>query len=109
MSQPTNQRADESRGIVSVSEDERHRLLAVERRRLVVEVVTEEMVTFDLRELAREVAARESDVDEDDERAVDRVAVTLHHSHLPKMAALDVITYDPEQKRLEPDSALSTL
>lgn len=48
MSQPTNQGANESRGIVEVSETERHELLGVERRRSVFQVLTAEMATFGL-------------------------------------------------------------
>jgi len=109
MSQPTNQRAKEDRGIVEVSRTERHELLAEERRRTVLRVVTAEMATFGLDELAREVAARENDADADDESDVKQIAITLHHAHLPKMVELGVLSYDPERRRIEPHRGLSTL
>lgn len=104
MSQPTNQRAKEGREIVEVSETERHELLSAERRQTVLQVVTAEMATFGLRELAREVAANE-----DDASQVEQVAVALHHVHLPKMAELGVLSYDPERHQIEPHRGLSTL
>jgi hypothetical protein len=107
MSQPTNQGANESRGIVEVSETERHELLGVERRRSVFQVLTAEMATFGLHELAREVAAREDDAD--DESTVEQIAITLHHAHLPKMAELGVLSYDPERNQVEPHRGLGTL
>lgn len=107
MSQPTNQRAIEGRGIVEVSETERHELLAAKHRRSVLQVVTAEMGAFGLHELAREVAANEDD--DADESQVEQVAIALHHVHLPKMAELGVLSYDAERHQIEPHRGLSTL
>lgn len=109
MSQPTNQTANDSRGLVELTEDERHRLLAAGRRQVVLDAVTAEMSSFGLTELAREVAAREDGIRPDDESDVERVAVTLHHAHLPLMAELGTISYDPERQQIEPHRGLTTL
>lgn len=108
MSQPTNRTTNESGGIVEVTEDERHRLLSAERRRAVVDVLTAETSPFGLRELAAEVGRQEDGVDPDDE-SVERIAVTLHHAHLPVMAAIGVVAYDPERRRVEPRSGLTAI
>lgn len=107
MSSPTNQTADESRGIVDLTESERHRLLAVERRRVVLEALADGQSTFDLRELAREVAAREDGPT--GEETVDAVALALHHVHLPKMADLGVVAYDATCQQVKSRHGVATL
>lgn len=80
-----------------LTEDDRHRLLAAERRRIALDVLAERTVPVDLETLAAAVAARETDdPDEPTGDAVERVAVTLHHAHLPRMADYGVIDYDRE-------------
>lgn len=80
-------------------ESERHRVLASERRRLILDVLAERSTPVDLADLAAAVATRESDGETDGD--VDRVALTLHHVHLPKMAAHGVVGYDPDAGRIE--------
>lgn len=83
-----------------LSEDERNRLLASERRRVTLDVLADRTAPVSLRDLAAAVAAHEADVRTDDE-AVERVAITLHHVHLPKLAALGVVDYDADEARVE--------
>lgn len=102
MSHPTNQIANDSGGNVEVTEDERHRLLAASRRRAILDVLDEQS-SSGLGELAAAVAAREG-VDD-----VERVAVSLHHTHLPLMADLGVLSYDPDHKRVTAHRDFSNL
>lgn len=87
-------------GTIELTEGDRHRLLSNDRRRLALDVLATQTTPVQLRDLARAVATREADTEEPDSEYVDRVAITLHHSHLPKIAQRDVIDYDPESKRV---------
>lgn len=79
--------------LAHLPEPERHRLLANEWRRAAVAVLAKRATPVELSELATAVAdlAFEDPSDE----SVDRVALSLHHTHLPKLAAHDVLEYDP--------------
>lgn len=81
---------------------DKYLLLRSERRRLVLEVLSDEQAATTLDELAAEVAARESDLDTDDEQAMARLKTALHHNHLPKLAEADALEYDPSTHRVEP-------
>ena len=96
MSQTLTEYNDDVPGIADLTETERHTLLRDERRRLVLDVLAEQPATVDLSEVAADVAARENGCDAADDSAVEHVAVALHHTHLPKMDELGVLTYQPE-------------
>ncbi|AGN01947.1 hypothetical protein L593_10010 [Salinarchaeum sp. Harcht-Bsk1] len=81
--------------------DDRHRLLAAERRRVALEVLTDWTEPVDLESLAAAVATREGDDVGADGTNVEHVAITLHHAHLPMMADFGVIRYDSEATRVE--------
>lgn len=80
---------------------DRYRLLAADRRRTVLEVLGERTTPVDLQDLARAVAARENGGKRADQGAVQRVALALHHDHLPRMSDLGVVDYDPRTNRVE--------
>lgn len=82
----------------SLSTSERHRLLASTRRRHVLGVLAEEGASVELSALATAVAVRERG--RADDATVERVTVALHHSHLPRLAAADVLEYDREEQRV---------
>ncbi|WP_436927678.1 DUF7344 domain-containing protein [Halosimplex amylolyticum] len=84
-----------------MTEDEYHELLSVERRRTTLDILAGSTAPVELEELATTVAARESDVRVPDEATTERVAINLHHNHLPKMANLGLIAYDPDSSRVE--------
>ena len=88
--------------IAHLTGSERHRLLAAERRRLVLQVLAGEPPPVDLETLAVEVAARETESLAVDEQTIDRVAIALHHTHLPMLADAGVLAYDPESHRIDP-------
>jgi hypothetical protein len=84
----------------SLSDDDRYEILSAARRRAALAVLENEARRLSLRSLASAVAKEEEGVDAEDTRAIDRVAVSLHHSHLPKMAAFGVVEYDPSSKEV---------
>jgi|AntDeeMinimDraft_5_1070356.scaffolds.fasta_scaffold54963_2 hypothetical protein len=96
MSQSITEFSDELPRIADLTETERHRLLSDERRRLVLDVLAERPATVPLSEVAAEVAAREDGCDASDDDDVRRIEVALHHTHLPKMEELGVLSYRPE-------------
>ncbi|MBX0294605.1 DUF7344 domain-containing protein [Haloarcula nitratireducens] len=80
--------------LAHLSANERYLLLASDRRRVLLDALKETTVPTALSSLATEVAAREEGVDAGDDEAVERVAVTLHHNHLPRMEDADLLRYD---------------
>lgn len=80
-----------------LTETEQYRLLTEEQRRLALEVLADrDGGPIELADLAAAIAERERGAA--DEAAVERVAVTLHHNHLPRMDALGVLDYDPASR-----------
>jgi hypothetical protein len=84
-----------------LSESDRHRLLAVERRRIAFEVLADHPLPMDLEELAEAIAAREAESEGDGESDVDEVMTEFYHQHLPKLSYMDIIDYDQDEKRIE--------
>lgn len=82
---------------VNLSEDEKYQVLSAERCRSTLDIL-EEGDAMTLTELAAKVANREHSLDGSDEEAVQRVAVSLHHKHLPKLASLDILDYDSDKR-----------
>lgn len=105
MTQSTIDIAKEYAGTDDLPESEYHQLLAAERRRVTLDVLADRAGPVDLEDLSAAVAAREADAEDEgevDERSVERVACTLHHSHLPKMDEVGLVDYDPDETRVEP-------
>ena len=88
-------------GTTALSTSDRHRLLAAERRRLALDYLADRTGPVDVEELAGTIAAHESDQNIAGEDTVQQVAVSLHHVHLPKMAELGVIDYEPTESVVE--------
>jgi hypothetical protein len=82
-------------------ESERFRILADEQRRLALDVLDERSGPVDLDAVAAEVATRSRGPDDVvDEEDVHRTAIELHHVHLPLLADLNVLDYDPASRQL---------
>lgn len=84
-----------------LTDSERSRLLADERRRTVLAVLAERSTPLSVKELASAVVERETvgsgrDIDRQDE-----VLLTLHHVHLPLLDDVGVVDYDAEEHRVE--------
>lgn len=90
-----NDRAREALSTVELPLSERYKLLAADHRRLTIDILAETTSTVELEELATEIAARKIDLSPDDD-VTERVATSLHHIHLPKMADVGLLDYDPE-------------
>lgn len=82
------------------SETALHRVLASQRRCVVLDVFGDREPPIGLDELAAAVADREREID-GERRDQDQVQVTLYHHHLPKMADLGLVEFDPESMRVE--------
>ncbi|WP_248515264.1 DUF7344 domain-containing protein [Salinarchaeum laminariae] len=88
--------------IAQLTESERHALLMDERRRTVLSVLAGYRTAVDLSTVATEVAHREDGCDASDATSVDRIRVTLHHMHLPKLESHGIVEYDATTNRIQP-------
>ena len=78
-------------------------VLADERRRAALSVLSDRDGPLELSALARAVAVRtEDDATGPAPDAVDRMRVSLHHQHLPKLADAELIAYDVDRKVVYP-------
>lgn len=84
----------------NLSRSDVHRLLASERRRVLLHVLQDRQTPLDLEALARLVAEHEDGVDGTAPTDVERVAITLRHHHLPKLAAFGLVEYDDRDERI---------
>ncbi len=100
MNQPTEHVMRAYGGTEHLSENEYHELLASERRRTTLGVLATTTPPIELEKLASTVAARERGVDAVDTEAIELVTVDLHHKHLPKLASLEIVDYDPATARI---------
>ena len=75
--------------------------LAIERRRVLLSLLRDSPTSLTQRDLAREIL-RSDDVDlEPDASAVEDVAASLYHVHLPSLHDASFIAYDPDAERAE--------
>jgi hypothetical protein len=79
-------------------EDDWHRLLAEDRRRVTLHVLADESTPIDLDALATAVADREGPSTGD---SLYHLTASLHHCHLPKMDSLGVLDYDAESHQVD--------
>lgn len=79
------------------------RALADDRRRTTLSVLLDASTPIDARLVARRVVARETerDVSRISSERVDRVHVSLHHVHLPKLSDVGLASYDPDTGLVE--------
>ena len=102
MSSTLNKRAAEQLRDTELSASERHRLLSSKRRRLVLDLLDDRSDSLTLQGLAEDVTRRESSGNPSDQAAAERVAIALHHDHLPKLAAAGVLDYDTQTREIVP-------
>lgn len=78
-------------------------ILENQRRRYVLKYLSTTERTIPLSDLTEQVAAWESNEEPRQLTSRDRqrVCVSLHHCHLPKMAASSAISYDQERNEIE--------
>lgn len=94
MSQSPSDVGREEMGTPNLSKSDRHKLLAAKHRRVALDILNERSSPVDLQELAAAIARHEANGDAVDEQTIERVAIALHHKHLPLMGEFGVIDYD---------------
>lgn len=82
---------------VEITPGKQHKLLAADRRRIALDVLDEQRESIALSQLAEEIARREEGT-----TAVKRVAISLHHVHLPLMTDMALIHYDATRNEIHP-------
>ena len=106
-SERTDAPSSESRSALgSPTQEVFYGVLADRRRRYVVESLGECQTPIAVADLAGEVATREraAPTAEISAEERERVSISLHHVHLPKLADWNVVEYDRERREV----ALST-
>lgn len=83
---------------------DRHRrivlaILAAEQRRLTVDDLTKTILKYNHQTTVTEVSGE----------VLEQVRQSLHHVHLPKLAAAGVVEYDPERHLVEPTEQFDQL
>jgi predicted transcriptional regulator len=101
MSHSPSDQACGQAGFATLPESVLHRLLTSDRRRVVLELLKEQPLPIDTEELAILVARRSTDVDGIESDVVDRIALTLHHEHLPTLADAGIVEYQPASNSIE--------
>jgi len=100
MSRSPNEDTRAYAGTAGLSTSDRHRVLAAKHRRRALDVLAEQTTPVDLETLAAAVAAHEGEAGADEE-TVEQVTISLHHTHLPLMADVGVVDYDPDATLVE--------
>ena len=85
----------------SIPDDEHHRLFASDRRRRLLDILDTESTVVDLTTAAQALAEHEAVTPTVSVDAVEEIAISLHHTHLPRLADAGVIKYDPESHRID--------
>jgi hypothetical protein len=85
---------------VPLTDSERHRLLSSARRRHTLDALATLTLPVALEDLAAAVAAREADQPAGAGEPAERVAVSLHHVHLPLLDDRGVLDYDRATTRV---------
>ena len=78
-----------------------HDVLRNDRRRLGLEALRESGGVASVSDIAETVAARESRTDPPPRKKRQSVYVSLHQTHLPKLASLDIVSYDSNDRDVE--------
>lgn len=92
-----------------LDEEAIHNVLRNRRRRLVLDILTENGGTVSVRELSERIGAIESDQDPPPRNVKQSVYVSLLQTHLPKLDDLDIVEYENEGKTVRVDSGLDAV
>lgn len=101
MTQASPPPAIEPTAAAELTETERHRLLASERRRRILTVLSGRTSPITCAELASKLA-RMTGTAASDPADIRPIRISLHHSHLPAMDDFGVIDYDPSTNTVDP-------
>lgn len=84
-----------------LDEGEIHDILRNDRRRAVIEFLSERGDHATIRELSEHIASLESGEDPPPRNVRQSVYVSLHQTHLPKLEGLGVVDYDTDSKDVQ--------
>lgn len=101
MKQRQSHATGEFREVADLTETERHRLLASERRRILISILSAHSPPVDLETLAEKIAQRDVIVDTVDDDTVNRIMVVLRHKHLPMLVDMEIVAFDQEANQIE--------
>lgn len=79
---------------VRLTGSERSRLLASERRRVLLDVIEDRSIPVGVEALAADVGEAEFGESDLPPERTERISITLHHNHLPRLAQAGVLDYD---------------
>jgi len=91
----------EYREIVDLTETERHRLFASERRRILTTILSTHTPPVDLETLAEKIVDRDIAIESADVGVVDRMTTVLRHKHLPILSDMEIIEFDADTNQIE--------
>lgn len=103
----TDVRSEES----TLSPEDAYEVLSNARRRHVIHYLLQQEGGISLRELSRQVAAWENDIEAEEvtSKQRKRVYTALHQSHLPKLDDTGVVEYDSDRSVVSPTERVSDL
>ncbi|MDG5775635.1 hypothetical protein VB773_06305 [Haloarculaceae archaeon H-GB2-1] len=90
-----------------LSEPRCYVLLGARRRREVLRALQDLETPVSVRRLAEAIAA--SEPEERDRDIIERIHLTLHHNHLPRLAAAQVVDYDSDDGTVTQAANFGTL
>lgn len=88
--------SDDDESQFPVTDTERHKLLADERRRSLLEILASESCPIELETLAKALTKRADDSDGITDP--ETLQISLHHQHLPILRNYGIISYDPRER-----------
>lgn len=101
MIQYKNQVREKYRELSELTENERHRLLAAERRRILLTILSTSSPPMALQTLARKLAERDTTVSDVNDNIVDQMETILNRTHIPMMADMGIVESKPETNELD--------
>jgi len=75
-----------------------------QHRRIVLAILTAEQRSLTLQDLTKTILKynHQTPLREASEDVLTDIRLSLHHVHLPKLASEGLVSYDPDQQRVEP-------
>ncbi|MFW6435407.1 MAG: DUF7344 domain-containing protein [Halovenus sp.] len=101
MTQQQSRPTGSYREIADLTETERHRLLASERRRILTTILSTNTPPVDLETLAEQIVDRDVAIESADDAVVDRMTTVLRHKHLPVLSDMGLIEFDADTNQVE--------
>jgi hypothetical protein len=95
-------RRSRGEGEADLLESDIHDVLRNDRRRMVLELLGDADGPVGARELSELIAAREAGTDPPPRDVRRSVYISLQQTHLPKLADLDVVSYDEDTREVAP-------